>query len=194
MKFMASVRKSFIENIRDWKVLCLVIAFSPFFIVLMYASYGGTATSYNISIVNYDEGILSQNLINGIQEMKNPDDSNLINVNLSVDEETLKTLVTEKVMDIGIVIPSNYSEGLKEKIISEETPSVQLYGSLGNVKYTIAAIFVGGEVYNQGMKVQEIALPTYFEETFLEERLPLNEFEGMVPGLMALAVLMIMFS
>jgi len=49
-------------------------------------------------------------------------------------------------------------------------------------------------IYKQGMEVAKIVLPSTIAENFLEKKQPLNEFEGYVPGLISLAVLMILFS
>lgn len=49
-------------------------------------------------------------------------------------------------------------------------------------------------IYKQGMEVRKIILPSSISETFLEKKQPLNEFEGYVPGLISLAVLMILFT
>lgn len=75
---------------------------------------------------------------------------------------TLKEKVKEKAVDIGIVIPEDYSEKLTIRAAEKE--------------------------------VTKITLPSSISETFLEKKQPLNEFEGYVPGLISLAVLMILFT
>ena len=40
MRLAALFRKTMIENFRDWKILSLTLAFSPFFVLLMYFYLG----------------------------------------------------------------------------------------------------------------------------------------------------------
>ena len=124
MKLLASIIKTFKENIRDWKVLSMVLLFSPFFVLLMYSSTLLNAAEY---------------------QYENP-------------------------------------------------AVVEFYGTMGNMHYGVTAVMASYIVNAQGLEVAEIALPSSIHETFLEKKLPLNEFEGYVPGLISMAVLMILFS
>jgi hypothetical protein len=110
-------------------------------------------------------------------------------------EEELKAKVKEKVIDIGIVIPDDYSKKLSQLNTNIGSPAVvKFYGSMGNMRYTVAAIMVGDTLNKQGLGVRKVILPSSISETFLEKKQPLNEFEGYVPGLISLAVLMILFT
>lgn len=194
MKLVASIIKSFKENIRDWKVLAMVLVFSPFFVLLMNLFYGGEATTNKIGIVNLDKGNKSIELVKSIESIKGQDDSKLFKLSYVDNQRQLEVEVKEKSIDIGLVIPQEYSETLADKVTIEKTPVVNFYGSMGNMRYTVAAVLASDAVYKQGMKAHEITLPSYFNETFLEKKQPLNEFEGYVPGLISLAVLMILFT
>ena len=194
MKLIASTIKTFKENMRDWKVLIMVLLFSPFFIVIMYAGYGGDAMSYNMTIINQDSGVHSQSVIEKLKEVKNPDSADLFVITLADNEDQLKDNVKSKMVDIGLIIPNNYSTNLVEGASTYEAPKVQIYGSLGNSKYVVAVLMATDVLYTYGMDVQEIMLPEYFEETILEKRVATNEFESMVPGLISLSILMILFS
>lgn len=194
MKLVTSIIKAFKENIRDWKVLAMVLVFSPFFVLLMYLFYGGEATTYKIGIVNLDKGSKAIELVKSIESIKGQDDSKLFKLIYVGNQKQLEVKVKEKSIDVGLVIPQEYSENLADKVTIEKTPVVNFYGSMGNMKYTVAAVLASDAVYKLGMKAQQITIPTYFGETFLEKKQPLNEFEGYVPGLISLAVLMILFT
>ena len=196
MKLIASVIKSLKENIRDWKVLVMVLVFSPFFIVLMNLFYGGESTTYNIGIMNLDSGKPAADLIGMLQKVKGQDGSALfktVNIN---NEDELKAKVKEKTIDIGIIIPADYSKKLSahDGNNTDNPAVISFFGSIGNIRYTVAAVMAADVVYKQGMEVAKIMLPSTIAETFLEKKQPLNEFEGYVPGLISLAVLMILFS
>ncbi|NJD03620.1 MAG: ABC transporter permease [Ruminiclostridium sp.] len=196
MKLAASVIKSLKENIRDWKVLVMVLVFSPFFIILMNLFYGGEPTTYKIGILNADEGNASVVLIKALEDMKGQDGSRTFNLTDFSNQDQLKAKVREKSIDIGIFIPRDYSDKLAEKATGKNAgvAVVDFYGSMGNMRYTVAAILAADAVYRQGMEVAKITLPSGINETFLEKKQPLNEFDGYVPGLISLAVLMVLFT
>ena len=43
MRLISLFKKTAVENLRDWKILILTLAFGPFFVVLMYLYLGETA-------------------------------------------------------------------------------------------------------------------------------------------------------
>lgn len=196
MRLYASVTKSFKEMIRDWKVLSLVLIFAPFFVLIMKLFYGGEPTTYNIGIINLDNAAQSVELFQSMEDLQGNDNHKLLNIKYIKNLEELKKKVVDKAIDIGIVIPENYSETLLESVDKKaDNPTVvDIYGSMGNTKYMVAAVLVNDLVYKQGMGTSEIVLPVGIRETFLEKKQAINEFDGYVPGLIALAVLMIMFT
>lgn len=191
MRLTAALIKSLIENLRDWKVLIMVMVFSPFFVFLMYLFLGTNQATYSIGVINQDSGKMSTDLIKIIEDLEQ-NDTQLFKINSMENQEELKTKITDKAIDIGIVIPVDYSTKISDN--SQDPTVVEFYGSYGNVKYTIAAIMAADVVYKQGMEVAKITLPSAINETFLEKKLITNEFESYVPGLISLAVLMIIFT
>jgi ABC-type multidrug transport system, permease component len=196
MKLIAAVLKSFKENIRDWKVLALVMLFSPFFLILIYLLYGQSPTTYNIGIVNLDGGSASAELIGNIENIKAQNDIKLFHLINTDKFDDLKIQVKDKKVDIGIIIPRDYSKVHSETKINETISPVvvDLYGCMSNTRYTVAAVMVSDIINKQGLAAANITIPISISETFLEKKLPLNEFYGYVPGLMTLAVLMILFT
>ncbi|QSF46043.1 ABC transporter permease [Paenibacillus tianjinensis] len=196
MKLAASVSKSFKENLRDWKILTMVLLFSPFFLVLMNLFYGGTPAAYHLGILNLDSGRASIELIHSLKMMEGQDNSRIFKISGFDNEDQLKAQVKEKAMDIGIVIPEDYSGKLAGKATGNNLAPAQVsfYGSMGNMRYSVAAVFAADGVYKQGMDIAKITLPANINETFLEKKQSLNEFEGYVPGLISLAVLMVLFT
>lgn len=197
MKLFISVVKSFKENMRSWKILSLVILFAPFFLVIMYFSYGTATSTYTIGIINNDLGAASKELINSFETVEGQyGDAVLTKVKTIKNQQQLEFDIKEKTIDIGIIIPKDYSEKIiKHKYGEETSPAiVDFYGSMGNPKYTVAVILVSDQLYKQGLKESEIVLPIEINETFVEKTPPLNEFDAMVPGLISLSILMILFT
>ena len=195
MKLAASIVKSFKENVRDWKMLVMVLAFSPFFLLLMYLFFGQSPTTYNVEILNLDGAKASAELVVNIENIEGQDGNRLFHVSHIGSVDELEKRVKEKTVDIGIVIPNDYSRMNTVKNGEGNTPAVvNFYGSMSNVRYTVAAVLIADTINTQGLEVAKVTLPVSISETFLEKNLPLNEFEGYVPGLITLSVLMILFT
>lgn len=196
MKLVASALKSFRENLRDWKVLVMVLLFSPFFLLIMYLFYGGTPTTYTLGIANQDGGKPSTELVEMLVSKKGLDSIELFKVSHFSRVQDLEAKVRAKTLDVGIVIPRNYlrsifTTGEKNPV----SPSVvQFVGSMSNTRYPVAAVLTADVIQQQGAAAAGITLPTVISETFLEKNPPLNEFHGYVPGLITLAVLMVLFT
>lgn len=195
MKLLASVIKTFKENIRDWKVLILVLVFSPFFVLLMNLYYGSEPTTYNIGIVNQDRGNESAALIKKLENATGEKNTKVFKISELNNKVQLEEKVRDKSVDLGIVIPDNYSKILVMSASdSKSTIAVDFLGSMGNMRYTVAAVLSSNIVYSQGMEAAKITLPSTISETFLEKKQPLNEFDSYVPGFISLAILMILFT
>ncbi|MMZ61010.1 hypothetical protein D1872_231370 [compost metagenome] len=70
MKLLAAAVKTLKENIRDWKVLAMVLGFTPFFLLMMFLLYGGGPTIYPIGLVNLDRGASGADLVEILKEKK----------------------------------------------------------------------------------------------------------------------------
>lgn len=196
MKLYSSIVKALKEGIRDWKVLSMVLLFSPFFILLMKLFYGGDPITYNIGIINLDTGKQSIELLQSMEAEQSSNNESLFELTYFSDQKELEEKVKDKSIDIGIVIPNNYSNILSDTAngVIDTPTKVNIYGSLGNTKYTLAAILANDMIYKQGIEIAKIVLPSEIKETFLEKKVPVNEFENFVPGLISLSVLMLLFT
>lgn len=196
MKLLAATVKTLKENIRDWKVLAMVFGFAPFFLLMMYLLYGGAPTIYHIGLMNLDRGASGAELAEILTGKKGQEGSSLFRLVPVINDSELETKIKDKSIDLGLVIPENYSARM-DAAKGRQTPSpstVEFFGSMNNVRYPVAAVMVGDEITKQGIAAAEISLPIALNETFLEKQAPINEFESYVPGLLSLAILMILFT
>lgn len=223
MRFLlASAGKSFKENLRDWKVLSMVLLFAPFFLLLTYLLYGSGPTTYSIGIINQDGGSSATELVNLIGETESQDGAPLFRIYPLKDNQALQDQVKSKALDIGMVIPEGYTRALADKGNDSGTPdlsspcsgtlsfntlsstgkktltkpdvSIQFFGSMSNPRYAVAAVMVGDAIHRQGLDAAGVMLPASITETFLEKKQLLNDFDAYVPGLITLSILMILFT
>lgn len=196
MKLYASVIKSLKEVIRDWKVLALVLLFSPIFVLLMKLFYGEGSTTYNIGIINLDDGSQSIELLQNLEAQHDDTNEKLFQLVYLDSQLNLEEKVKDKSVDIGIVIPEAYSQVLSEYSSGKrhDPAVVNVYGSFGNAKYTVAAVLACDIIDKHGIEVSKIELPISIKETFLEKKQSINGFDNSVPGLISLSVLMLLFT
>lgn len=196
MKLYASMMKALKEGIRDWKVLSLVLLFSPFFILLMKLFYGGAPITYNIGVINSDNGRQSIELLHNMEDRLGDERVKLFHLSYLKNQIELEEKVKDKTIDIGIVIPNDYSSTLLSNVGSKgmKPALINIYGSMSNAKYTVAAVLVNDMIYNQGIQITKIVFPSVIKETFLDKSKAINEFDGYVPGLISLSVLMVIFT
>ncbi len=196
MKLAAAIVKSLKENLRDWKVLAMVLVFSPFFLLVMFVLYGSESTTYKVGIVDFDGGNPAAEMIEAIKGIEGQDGEEMFLITTIVDVDELKALVKDKTLDIGVVIPDKYSQKHREaeSATGNDPAIVDFYGSMSNVRYTVAAVMTADALVNKGMEAMGITLPAAVSETFLEKNLPMNEFDSYAPGLITLAILMILFT
>lgn len=192
-RLTASIIKTSKENLRNWKVLALALLFSPFFIFLMKLFYGGSATIYKVGILNYDTGISSIEILDTLKNCKNQDGSRMFKLISTSNKNELSSQVKEKEVDIGVIIPEDYSQKLSIKASNNPT-IINFYGCTSNYHYTIAAVMINDIINKQGLTSTKTTLPSTIAENFVEKKQALNEFEGYVPGLISLAVLMILLT
>ncbi len=57
MRILAYFKKTFFENVREWKISILTLLFGPFFVYMMYAYFGNSTTSYTILVLNQDRAV-----------------------------------------------------------------------------------------------------------------------------------------
>lgn len=205
MKILSVFIKSLKENLRDWKILILTLTFAPFFIVLMYFSYGGgTSMSYHVVAINNDQPVPASNgtlihagndLISGM-EKKQIDSNILLRITETKDEENAKTLVKDKKADMLMIIPEDFSSVIKQYAEGKKADKAnfKIYGNMTNSKYIMAAVLTDSFTSKYVSGATDIALPINYTEEFLEKSQPRSEFDLIVPAIIVLSFIMILFS
>ncbi|MHB8868080.1 MAG: ABC transporter permease [Thermoleophilia bacterium] len=59
MRIAAFLTKTFLENLREWKVLILTLLFAPAFVYLMFGYFEAASPAYRLLYVNHDGGVAS---------------------------------------------------------------------------------------------------------------------------------------
>ena len=204
MRLLTLLKKTMIENFRDLKILILILTFAPFFVFLMYFYIGYTTETYKVVFINSDQGVLAvgdsfnagQILISEMTEATYEDGTNILV--LHEEKEMAKALkrLEDKSVDLVVEIPNNFSKTLMDyKEGKKPTPVVvKTYGDPANTKYIMAAAWCDSITYHYAASVTGQESPLELQAESISRSKSLNDFSLYVPALLALAVMMLMFT
>ena len=194
-----------IENFRDWKILILILTFAPFFVFLMYFYIGYTTETYKVIFINYDQGVKAvdrdpfnagQVLISEMTKATYEDGTNILVVYKEDEMAKAQKRLKDKSVDVIVEIPNNFSETLMDfKEGKRPTPVVvKTYGDPANTKYIMAAAWCDSITYHYAAELTGQESPLELQAESISRSKSLNDFTLYVPALLALAVMMLMFT
>jgi ABC-2 type transport system permease protein len=206
MRFISLFRKTFLENLRDWKILILTLTFGPFFVVLMYFYFEGTAqTPYRVIVVNQDEGATTsdgdalaagQGLISEMMNTRTSEGAKVLEVQQESDMDEAHNRLEDDSVDLVVEIPRQFSRALLDFTYGNQpTPTVvRTYGNPANANYLLAAVWSDMITYEYAAALTGLRSPLALETNHVGGAASLNEFDLYVPGLLTLALIMMMFT
>ena len=199
-------RKEMLETFRDWKMLSMTLTFAPFFVLLMYAYLGHTTPVYPVAVVNEDMGgrpVAGADDVNlggesggGSGAVRSPEGETILRVRVT-EEAEVETLLENRRVDVALFIPPDFSEA----ILAVRRGGGALHrcrsgagGTRPIPDYLMAAVWadmtiMGFVEYASGLQVPALLSP----ET-VTGAISLTDFELFVPGLLILALMMLMFT
>jgi len=205
MRFWPLLKKSTIENLRDWKILVLILTLAPFFVVLMYFYFGEAAVTYRVVILNHDEGVTvidqapwnaGDFLISELKKVQYPDGKNVLTIDRAGDMAGARKRLMERSVDLIVEIPEGLSRVLLEyKAGKKPAPVVvKTIGDPANVKYIMAAAWCDSIAAKTAAEMTGQKGPLELETESVSPMKSLNDFDLYMPALLALAMMGLMFT
>ncbi len=210
MRLLAYLRKTFRENLREWKILVMTLAFAPAFVYLMSAYFGSANPSYSLLVVNKDRPMdprpeaagenvplrAGDDLASAWTLLEYPDGKAVFKVRTVDDVDEGKRLLRNRDADLLIIIPENLSASIAtyEPMVSTDIGPVKNVGDLASPRFMVAASFADFITYTYiATKTgTELPEPVTFEDIGAG-RSP-TEFDLYVPALLVLALIMVLFT
>ncbi len=205
MRLLNVVLKCFREQKRDLWMLGLSLAFAPLFVLIYYLMTGGTgSTSYTVLVINHDQAALRSNgeslnagvdVITGLRELTYKSGNPLLRVSLVDDLALAERQVRDRQASVLMIIPDDFSSSLAAFQNGETSAAsrVTLKGDLTNPTYTIAAVMVMTVTDSYINDLTHLARPVELEEIPLGDSSSRSEFENYIPGLLVMAVVLMVF-
>lgn len=196
MRLIALFRKTMIENLRDWKILILTLSFAPFFVVLMFFYLGEADTTYQVVVVNEDQGNLGNLLVTAMQETRLPDETTVLAVREVADRDEAQQQLRNGSADVVVEIPTNFTAAVVAYRPGAGLPPAEVatFGDPSNVNYHIAAVLADYVTYQYTATVTGEPGPLAIRAETVKGVSTLTEFELYVPPLLALSLMMLMFT
>lgn len=204
MRIFIVLRKTLREMSRDGWMLGLTLAFSPLFVLLYWLWFQGGSTSYNVIVINQDQGIqfsdgslfnAGQEIIDSINAVSYSDGSPLLQVLPISDRREAERILKDRGATAFLLIPENFSQTLQALQNGDRSVTTQITfgGDLSNTYYMIGANLAlsTADSYVQQATGQK-PLINYVEEP-LGVSAARTEFETYVPGTLIFAVIMLIF-
>lgn len=206
MRIISLFRKTWIENIRDWKILILTLTFAPLFVLLMYF-YGEESkqSPLQVVVINHDVGVSTadhghfnagSDLIVEMTGVLDSEGRAIIEVKQGLDMVTARTQLMNNTVDLVVEIPERFSEVLLSYSQGDQpAPAiVKTYGDPSKANYIMAAVWSDMIAYEYAAASAGLKIPLEIHVNTVSGNQTLNEFELYIPALLALALIMLMFT
>ncbi len=204
MKILAVIKKSFLEQKRNFWVFILIVTMAPFFVFVYYLINETTKPEYNIMICNNDKGVV----VNGVKIYYGKKFLNSAKGYISKESEipfSLKTVksrsigildIKNKKTDVLVIFPEKFSENIQTILSGKkrEKINVEFVGDKTNFRYLIAAVWGNAIFENYIYSILEIDKIFNLTETGAGTSDKIREFDVFIPGILILSLIMLMFS
>lgn len=203
MKWYNVFIKSLKEQIRDYWILLIVVLLAPFFIFVYFLMIQSENPQYNIILVNKDKGIslntiyknLGDSLFLYLDNQSQKQNEPVLRYHRGNDRDQAITNLKNEEANMALVIPENFTSSLvTDPIIVTDPSTIELIGNITDMNYIIGAVLTE-ELFNDFLEeVTGFKLPVQFIENQLGYSGERSVFELYVPGMLILAIIMMMFS
>jgi len=187
------------EQVRDYWILIMIVVMAPLFIAIYFLMTVPGEVSYDVVLVNGDRGLdrdgvtcnLGDTLVALLQGTKGDEGSIKLRYSTAGDREAGVELLQHDRADVMLLIPVGFSASI---LGYGQPAALELVGDITRVQYIVGAVWTEELVNGIVLDAAGIVLPVTWKETTLGHSGDRTEFELYVPGLLILAIIMIIFS
>jgi ABC-2 type transport system permease protein len=203
MKILACLRKTVLENVRDWKILVLTLSLTPFFVYLMYGYLHAAPSTYTLLVLNEDRAAAASpeapgaaGLIAAWTLAANADGSPVFRVRAVADAAAAEQLVRTREADLLVVIPAGFSSRLEafRKDRGLPPPALTNRHNAANLRSTLAMAMSDYVAFLYASAVSRTPSPITLQAAPVNPAPNRSEFDLDVPALLVLAVIMVLFT
>jgi len=201
MRIVAFLKKTFLENLREWKILSVTLVFAPFFVYLMHAYFAASTPSYRLLVVRHDRSagagdLAAEGLVAAWRAVRHPDGQPAFIVKEVVDVSAAQELVKRREAELVVEIPAGFGQSLLDFREGRSTSPARLvnHGDEANVRSSMAMAYSDYVAHLWAVGVTGASFPLELDVRGLGTGRPVSDFDLYVPALLVLAVIMVMFT
>ncbi len=196
MRFVSVFWKTTIENVRDWKVLVMTLTFAPFFVALMHFYFEEATVTYRVVVVNHDVGPGGAALIAQLGDLRSAEGGTILRVREEGDLAAAQERLRDRAADLVVEIPENFTGALAAYAAGgdDDRAVIRSYGDPADLNSLLAMAFSDYLAYAYAARVTGDEGPLRVEAVDIGTAPSQDDFARYVPGLLALALMMLMFT
>ena len=205
MRTLAFLHKTFLENVREWKILILVLVFAPFFVYLMWGYFSASEPAYGLLVhVHPQEGDLPADLTaidpDGLlalwETAEHADGDPVFEVARTDDLDVARKALKTRDADLLVEVPADFTARLVAFAAGQETEPALLINHIdeSNARATMAAAMSDYLVFGAVTAITGAPSPMDVRFESAGTGREKTEFELYVPALLVLAIIMVMFT
>jgi ABC-2 type transport system permease protein len=201
MRTLAFLEKTFLENVREWKILSLTLVFAPFFVFLMHAYFQAAPTSYSVLVRVADAGTAGEQgaargLVDAWKNAKHADASPVFQVTEVADLSAAEKRVRNREADLLVEIPPGFSAAFRAMAFDRTavTPAITHHANASNPRSTIAMGFADYLAFQFAYEATGARPPIGVNAVMIGTARQVTDFDLYVPALLVLALIMVMFT
>lgn len=204
MKIFAVIKKSIIEQKRNFWVFILTITMAPFFVFVYYLINESSKPHFDILLLNKDIGFIKKdkkinygNRFIDWAKKYSPNESQIpLSIKIIKKKEIGISKIKNKDADVLVIFPESFSENIEKTILKEKgyKIDIEFIGDLTNLNYLIAAVWGNAVFENYIYKTLKIEKIFNLKETGIGDSAIIRDFDLFIPGMLILSIIMLMFS
>ncbi len=189
--------KTFLENIREWKILIMVLVFSPFFVFLMWGYFEAADSAYNVIVLNRDTATtagLTEELIERWKKASHPKGNPVFNIEQLTDIAVANEKIESRSADLLIEIPKGFSTTLGSSSQSDSIATLINRSDPSNMRGATAMAFSDYIAFSFAFEKTGAKPPLDVSYVSIGNQETLSEYDMFVPALLVLGLIMVLFT
>jgi ABC-2 type transport system permease protein len=194
MRILAYLAKTFRENLREWKILVLVLVFAPCFVVLMWGYFQAASPAYRLLVVGEDES--TQSLVQRWAETRHPDGTAVFQATEVTDLDGALARLRKRDVDLVVEVPEGFDAALEARKEDPGAPPARLvnHGDPGSVRSSMAMAWSDYLATAWVSDATGVSLPLSLDIRMEGSGEAPSAFDQYIPAMLVLSVIMVMFT
>jgi len=196
MRALAFLKKTFLENVREWKILSFTLVFAPAFVYLMHGYFRAAPPSYTMLVLNHDGEAGAAGLIATWKGARHRSGDPMLVVQEVTEREAALQRIRERDAQLLVEIPAGFSRKLAAFRAGKSRAAAHLanFGDESYIRSSMAMAYSDYIAFGYLSVVTDTPSPLEVSFERVGGRKAPTDFDLYVPALLVLAIIMVLFT